>query len=142
MIIKINSKMKKRHGEGFIPFLLWMTALIIFLAAISPKFGDLFESTRRTATIQDMKTLAEQCALYTVRAADGKPPANLGNLVTGLTAAQTVDGIAYGNFLATGKYTSDPASFVDRWDNPYQYDPDARTITSTMNGGTAHTEYF
>ena len=70
-------------------------------------------------------------------AVSGNPPADLGALVTGLTAVQSNDGVAKTSFVAKSTWTTTATSFVDPWGNAYTYVPATHTISSTNNGGTA-----
>ena len=75
--------------------------------------------------------------MYAAARSDGAFPTNLGALVTGLTAAQTVDGLPRAAFIRKTGWTSDATSCVDAWGVAYVYSAATRTITSTANGGTA-----
>lgn len=142
MLTTIEMKMKNRKGQDILQFSLWAAAVIIFLALAIPRYSDWQEGNRRKATMKEMRTIADQCALYMATSSTGQPPANLGDLVTGLTAANSNDGVAHGNFLASNKFTNDPNSFVDGWGNVYTYDSANHTLESTMNGGTAYQVNF
>lgn len=142
MLLAIETKMKKRKGIGAVEIIFVVAVIVILAAMLIPKFMDFQESSRRAVTMQELKTLSENCALYAALSKDGKPPANLGALVTGLTATQSSDGQVYGSFIVKKGYTSTASSFVDPWGNAYVYDGTNRTISSTANGGTAISQAF
>lgn len=142
MLLAIETKMKKRKGVLSVEFVFIVAAIVILAAILIPKYMDFQESTRRAVAAQELKTLAESCVFYAALSKDGQPPANLGALVTGLTAAQSNDGQAYGSFIVKKGYTSTASSFVDPWGNAYTYDATNRTISSTANGGTAISQNF
>lgn len=142
MLRSISAKMKKRKGLSLLELGIWALAVAVFMGIAMPRLGDYLEGKKRNAADQETRILAEQCALYTSHAANGQPPASLGALAVGISAAQSVDGEAHNDYLAKLSFTSDPNSFVDPWRNPYQYDPSNRIITSTANGGTPITHTF
>jgi type II secretory pathway pseudopilin PulG len=142
MLREINVKMKKRKGYDLVQLAVWTACIIVLLSVLGPKYLEYQEKNRRTATAQEVKVLAEQCALYTADSLSGLPPTTLGDLVTGLSATQSNDGVVHTNYLSSLKVTSNASTFVDKWKNPYVYDSTARTITSTANGGTPIVEPF
>lgn len=142
MFRTIDKNLKKRKGWDLLSLLIWSACVVVLIAVLTPKFTEYQNNNRRVATAKEMKVLAEQCAIYAARSLDGKPPTTLGSLVTGLSASESNDGIAYGNFLTSTKVTSNASSFIDKWKNAYVYDATARTITSTAGGGTSIVEAF
>jgi type II secretory pathway pseudopilin PulG len=142
MFKNVELKMKKRKGFDLVQLGIWTLAVIILLGVALPRYNDFQERNKRSATRQEARTLAEQCALYAGFAKNSQVPATLGSLVTGLTAAQSNDDLAHANFITKPTFTNDPSSFVDAWGNTYQYNSASRTITSTANGGTPIVESF
>jgi type II secretory pathway pseudopilin PulG len=138
--------MKKRKGMDLVQLGIYAICIGILLMVIMPKLTNYVEGKKMDATNQEMRVLAEQCALYSSISAAGNPPSTLGDLVTGLTADQSVDNQNHNDFVAdkglSKTLTSDPTSFVDAWKNQYVYDAAARTITSTFNGKTNKTISF
>ena len=141
MLSKMNGILKKRKGFGLLDLGLYAIALTILVAAGVAAYNEYQEGNKRAVARQELKTIASACSLYMVTARSGNPPAELGDLVTGLTAAQSNDGIAKGRFVAKTTWTN-TASFVDPWGNAYGYNAATQTVTCTNNGGTAFSETF
>lgn len=139
-------KSQKRKGAWDPVSISIGIAVVALLIAIAlPKYQGFVEDGKRSAVEQEVRLLATQCALYAAKAKSSQPPDHLGELVNGLTQEQSNNNRAHGSFLANlsmNKFTNDPASFVDKWGNPYQYDKTARTVSSTMNGDDPFTVDF
>ena len=113
---------------GVIMVIVILTAASIFV------IHEFVESGKRSTTNIDASNLAAACGLYESQSKAGLPPANLGALVTGLTAAQSKDGVAKTKYVSNPEWTSDSATIVDQWNEPFLYDIVARTVTSNNNG--------
>ena len=138
MLQKIRGKsMQKVKGQSTMDLAIYIVIASLILLVGSYAYGAFRDRVARNNTNSELATLAEACIVYQADNVAGTPPANLGALVTGLTAAQSIDGVAKGTYVTKTTWTNDPASFVDGWGNAYQYSTAARTITSTNNGNTA-----
>lgn len=133
---------KDQGGWTLIELSVIISVMGILLAVGLFAWGPVNERARRMLTVYDMDTLTKACAAYTADNIAGQPPANLGELVTGLTSAQTIDGIARPSYVTSQKWTNNAASYTDGWNNAFVYDNVAKTITSTNNGGTPITKGF
>lgn len=145
MLQTIRLKMKKRKGFSILELTIYTMGVILFMWLATSKLKDVYEGFKRDATQQEIHSLAEACQRYETHSVTSLPPASLGDLVTGLTAAQSNDFQAHVDDLIKHPkrtYTSDSSSFVDKWGNQYQYSRSDRTITSTGNGGDPISEKF
>lgn len=136
-------RMRKRKGFSLLELTIYAMAVIVLMLVAVPKLKTVYEGFKRDAVQQEIHSLAEACQRYETYAVTSLPPASLGDLVTGLSAAQSNDGQAHVDDLIKNpkKTYTNAASFVDKWGNAYQYSQSDRTITSTGNG-TAISETF
>ncbi|MDR1701514.1 MAG: type II secretion system GspH family protein [Sporomusaceae bacterium] len=136
-LFKKRLSFKKRKGFTLIELLVVLGALIVISGLATWGIDAVQDASRRAATNQDMAILRDAVQAYQAMSKTGKPPTSLGDLVTGLTAAQSIDGQVHANFVKKAGWTSAASSFIDHWNNAYTYSATARTISSTNNGGTA-----
>lgn len=135
-------KTKKRKGFTLVELGIVVLVIVILVGAAIAANGFIQESARRTTTKQDLKTLQGGVLLYELQSKNGQPPDNLGQLVSGLAANETIDGEIRKDFVVKANWTSDSDSFVDSWGNKFIYDKSNRTITSTNGGKTSLTVPF
>ena len=136
-MFKKRMSFKKRRGFTLIELLVVLGALIVIAGLATWGIDAVQDASRRAATNQDMALLRDAVQAYQAMSKTGKPPTTLGDLVTGLTAAQAIDGQAHADFVKKSGWTSTASSFADHWNNAYVYNATTRTITSTNNGGTS-----
>lgn len=135
MLLKIrNLQLKKRKGFTMLE-LMAVLGILAVLLALAWGFGDGDEYSRDIATKEDMKTIIGGIKLYQSMSVSGSVPANLGELVNGLSADQSKSGRAIPSFVDNQTWTNDSSTFRDHWDETYIYDPSGRTLTSNNNGG-------
>ena len=83
----------------------------------------------------DMDAIASACLTYESLNVNGKLPASLNDLATGLSATQSIDGVAHTAFIQAGKSTTSgkttTVSLKDPWGVEYSYSQGARTIACT-----------
>lgn len=127
-------KAKKFKGITAYELMGVLLVIIILATAAGWMVHEFVESGKRATTHSDAATLAVACGMYESQSKAGTPPADLGALVTGLTAAQSVDGVAKARYVTPSTWTSDPTTIVDQWNEAFVYDAAARTITSNNNG--------
>ena len=132
----------RRKGFSLPELSIVILCMMILSTILYLAYDWIQDSAKRSTTMRDLETLQSACLMYQTAHINGTVPADLGALVTGLTTAQTVDGLARTSFIRKAGWTSDPSTCVDAWGNAYVYDAAARTITSTANGGTAITVNF
>ena len=134
-------RLKKRKGFSLVEatFVMILVLVLSLVYLMSPQIID---TAKRVQTKNDMGTIVSAILIYQANNVSQTVPPTLGNLVTGLTAAQSTNGIAQANFIKKDGVTSDSSTFVDSWGNAYVYNPTSRTLTSTAAGGTAITVNF
>ena len=133
---------RKRKGFSLPELSITILCMMVLATILYLAYDKIQESARRSTTMRDMETLQSAVLMYSTAHISGSLPADLGALVSGLTAAQTVDGIARTAFVRKSGWTSDASTCVDAWGNAYVYNASTRTITSTANGGAAITVSF
>lgn len=126
--------LKKRKG-----FTMWELLIVIGMIAVLwafavPNSQGADNASRYSATDNDAKVIRDAVLVYMASSRTGNPPADLGQLVSGLTADQSKNKTATGSLVLKTAWTSDPATFKDAWDNAFVYDSSAGTITSNCNG--------
>lgn len=138
---------RKRKGIGLIELGLYCIALAIIVAAAAFAYTDFQEGSKRSLAKQEVKLLAEACALYTVSIKTSTPPDDLGKLYgttasPAIAAANSNDGFAKVSFVTKSGWNATASSYVDPWGAQYIYDKTARTVSCKMNGNTTYTVSF
>lgn len=135
---------KRKHFKGMTPMELGvvMIAIVLLTAAAVWGFSSLSESSKRAVANQEVAALAKAILLYEGDNKTAALPANLGALVTGLTADQSNDGVIKKAYVSKKGWTADSTTFKDPWGNAYVYSTTNRTITCSNNGGTAIVKQF
>lgn len=137
-----NIKLKKRPGQDLGQLSFYLVCVAIILAAAYLAYPIIMDAINDYVTDRDMDTIANACVLYQSQSSTFSLPANLGQLISGLSAAQSKDGLAHSNYVNKPIWTTDSSTFVDAWGNPFTYNAAARTITSTNNGNTPKVRQF
>lgn len=129
-IVKMRKNVKRR---GFsLPEILVACAIIIALSSAAFFGFNKAQHTRKMAQMQsEMEAIATACLTYEALASSSMPPADLGTLITGLTATDSIDGCSHENLLTWTRSNTSADGLTNPWGNAYTYDADARTITTT-----------
>ncbi len=126
---------RKRKGFAFTSDLaLAMLIGMIILFAVILGWPTIRDQANRYTANNELNTIKTAVTMYMGAAKSAAPPANLAALVTGLTAAQSIDHAAHKNLIDKKGWTTD-STFLDPWGNQYIYDASARTIKSSAGGG-------
>lgn len=128
---------KKRNGFTLVE-LVMVLGVIIALGAIALfSYAQVQHMSRMAQMTSDMEAIANGCLAYQALSVTSTPPDTLADLVTGLTADESLDGIAHTDFVTSTK--APDGNYLDPWGNVYTYDAAARTISCTPNdtSGTA-----
>ena len=143
MFQKLLKNLKeKKKGFSMIELAIYIIIISTLMAVGAFAFVGYQDRAKRSVTMDELNTLSQAILTYTADSKTGSLPANLGALITGLTAAQSIDGVAHGQYVTKTGWTSDSTTFIDGWGNAYTYNSGARTISSTNNGGTAIVKSF
>ena len=132
----IFKKLRLKRRKGFsLPEILVACAIIIALSSAAFFGFNQAQHTRKMAQMNsDMEAIATACLAYEALSMNSTAPATLEALATGLTAENSIDGVAHNNFLTSSKANQgDGASLSvqDPWGNAYVYSQSDRTITCT-----------
>lgn len=128
---------KKRKGFTMVE-LVMVLGVIIALGAIALfSYAQVQHMSRMAQMTSDMEAIANGCLAYQALNITSTPPDTLADLVTGLTANESLDGIAHTDFVTSTK--APDGNYLDPWGNAYTYDSAARSISCTPNDltGTA-----
>ena len=124
-------KLSAKRRKGFSLMEIVMACALIIALSAGAFFGySQAQQTRKMAQMtNDMEALATACVTYESTNINSLPPDALSDLVTGLTAEESVDNTAHDNFVTSKK--AEDGTFLDPWGQEYQYDAAERTITCT-----------
>ncbi len=136
---------RKRKGFTLVELMVAMSIVILLGAAAFFAYGHVQQMRKMAQVTTDMDAIAAACLTYESLNRAGTLPANLAALNTGLTAAQSIDGVKHDNFIQAG--TTRPSgsgstatvSIKDPWNQDYGYSQTERHITCTPKdaSGTA-----
>lgn len=130
MFLAIQKKMKKRRGMSALAEMLMACVLMIIVGlALIYNLREAPHSAKMAKMTSEMDAIAAACLNYESLNINGAVPASLSDLVTGLTAAQSLDGAAHNNFITASRGTT--GSVLDPWGTAYGYSSTNRTITCT-----------
>lgn len=136
--VLMNKGLKKRKGSLLAEIGIYMVIVMVLLMIGYSGFNSIKDTANRTTATNELNTLKTGVQSYVGLSKTSSLPTDLGGLITGLTAAQSIDKAPHVNFVSKdGEWTSTASTFVDPWGVAYDYDAATRTITSTAGGGTA-----
>lgn len=134
---------KKRKGAGLATEIAgYILASSILLAIGVYGIRIIIDGVNSYRAGKELETIAAAAQAFEFSAKSSQPPADLGKLVSGLSASESTTGEAKANFVTKETWTSDASSFLDPWGSAYQYDRTNRTITTLNNGKTARSVSF
>jgi prepilin-type N-terminal cleavage/methylation domain-containing protein len=126
---------KKRKGFTLVELMVAMSIVILLGAASFFAYSHVQQMRKMAQVTTDMDAIATACLTYESLNTEGKPPASLDALATGLDKDHSIDGVAHSSFIQGGKTTSDgkttTASLKDPWGVTYGYSQSERHITCT-----------
>ena len=128
---------RRRKGFTLVELMVAMSIVILLGAAAFFAYGHVQQMRKMAQVTTDMDAISSACLTYESLNKAGTLPATLADLNTGLTAAQSIDGVKHTGFIQAGKTTSSGSgenasvSIKDPWDQAYGYSQAQRTITCT-----------
>lgn len=139
-IRKYNLKPKKRSGWTMMEVMITLIVIIALSAGIFFAYSNV-QKSRKIATMKsDMSSIATACVAYELLNSKGTAPADMNELMTGLPASDSLDGLDK-TFLQNTRSNSNAAStMLDPWGNAYIVDGSSRTITSVADNHNEHPE--
>jgi len=136
-MINFKKGFKKRKGSLLVDVAIAMIVIMILIIGGLVGYQEIKDNANRTAANQELQTLKSAMVSYIGLSKSSSAPSDLGGLITGLTAANSIDNSAHVNFVQKDGWTSSASSFVDPWGNTYTLSTTNRTISSTAGGSTA-----
>lgn len=122
-------KNKRRKGFTLIEIMI-ACAIIIALSVGAFFYYSQTQQSRKMAQMrQDMEAICTASLAYEAMSLDSTPPASVQDLITGLSAAQSIDGVAHKFLTQTQGSTTSTDKILDPWGTEYVYDQSARTVT-------------
>lgn len=124
----LNKHMQNRK-KGF----SFMEILVALVLIVSLSVGAFFmfneaQQTRKMAQMHnDLDAISTGCLTYEALNINSELPESLSDLATGLTAANSIDGLAHTDIVRSTKATD--GNFVDPWGAAYTYSATERTLT-------------
>ena len=126
---------KKRKGFTLVELMVAMSIVILLGAASFFAYSHVQQMRKMAQVTTDMDAIASACLTYESLNVNGKLPASLNDLATGLSATQSIDGVAHTAFIQAGKSTTSgkttTVSLKDPGGVEYSYSQGARTIACT-----------
>lgn len=130
----LRTRNKKEGQKGFTLVELMIALAVVITLSVAAFFGySQVQQMRKIAQMNnDLDAISSGALAYESLSIDSTPPSDIDDLITGLTAAQSIDGTAHSNFITSTKAGSgDTASITDPWGVEYTYSQTARTISCT-----------
>lgn len=136
-----NLKVKKRQGSSPMVELMFYLIIIIFVTSTAFFFySEIQRSSKISVMKSEMSSISTACIAYELLNTKGTPPTDLNELLLGLPASDSLDGLDK-KFLNNPKNNSSLKSgILDPWGNAYIVDGNARTITSVADKNNDHPE--
>ena len=151
MLLSIENKMKaireKRKLKGGIALsdLLFAMIGIMFIMAIAyMKWPQIRDFLRTGSEWMELQALQQAATNYSSLTLDGSGPSGAADLVNGIPADKSVDGIEHKGFMSDKSKRWASGTYTDVWGNDYTFsaaDTDGnRSITSNGPDGQAGTD--
>ena len=139
----LKNKLNNKRRKGFTLIEIMVACAIIIALSVGAFFGySQAQQSRKMAQMrQDMEAICTASLAYEAMSLNSTPPASVQALITGLTAAQSIDGVAHKFLTQTKGSTTSTDKILDPWGTEYGYSQTDRTVTCTPKdaSGTAMT---
>lgn len=134
-VSNLRMKAAEKRRQGFTLIEIMVACAIIIALSVGAFFGySQAQQSRKMAQMrQDMEAICTAALAYEALSINSTPPASIDALMTGLSAANSVDGVAH-QFLTQARGTSSTSatrSILDPWNTAYTYSQTERTVTCT-----------
>lgn len=143
----MNYRMKdipfKFKGEILIPSaMIYVVAFIFLMAAAVLSWGTIRDFFRSGAQRIELSSMASAAGTYSALRTDGAAPTSAADLINGVAAADSIDGMAHTGLMSgdSGRWKS--GTYTDFWGNDFTFTTDgtARKIVSGGPDGTVGTD--
>ena len=128
-----NKFKKSAKRKGFTLMEILVACAIIIALSVGAFFAyQQAQQTRKIAQMnQDMEAITNAALSYEAMSLNSTPPGSIQDLITGLTANESIDGAAH-SFITHGKGSNTSTSdILDPWGLAYVYSQSDRTVTCT-----------
>lgn len=135
-VSNLRMKAAEKRRQGFTLIEIMVACAIIIALSVGAFFGySQAQQSRKMAQMrQDMEAICTAALAYEALSINSTPPASIDALMTGLTAANSVDGVAH-QFLTQARGSSSGSSatksILDPWNAAYTYSQTERTVKCT-----------
>ena len=126
-----NKFKKSAKRKGFTLMEILVACSIIIALSVGAFFAyQQAQQTRKIAQMnQDMEAITNAALSYEAMSLNSTPPGSIQDLITGLTANESVDGAAH-SFITQVKGSNPSTSdILDPWGQEYDYSQSDRTVT-------------
>lgn len=122
---------KKRKGFSFMEILVALIMIVSLSVGAFFTYSDAQHTRKMAQMNNDIDAIITGVLVYEALSMDSTIPATLADLRTGLTAAESVDGLAHSNLVTSTKETG--GVYLDPWGRSYEtcYSAANRTFTIT-----------
>lgn len=127
----LKAKGRRRNGFSMVEIMVGLAIVIALGVGAFFAFNQVQQMRKMAQMNSDLDAIVNGCLAYESMNINSLPPAALSDLVTGLTADESVDGSAHENFVTSIKATD--GAFTDPWGTEYVYSQSERTVSCTPN---------
>lgn len=136
----LTGRSYKMRGEILIPSAVFYVIAVILLAAAAylnwPTIRDFFRSGEERLSLWSIQSAA---SMYSSFRADGSAPTAISNLIDGVSAADSIDGVDHKNLLGnTGRWKS--GQYTDSWGTDYVFATDTDGTHKIISCGPDKTQ--
>lgn len=131
----------KTKRKGFLSAELMIVIVITLILMVGAfiAYNEYKDNANRTVAMQDMQILKQGVISYSGLRSDSALPSDLGDLITGITATNSIDGVQHNSFIQRKGWTT-ASNIKDPWGVAYAYSynttSNTGSISCTHNGTT------
>ena len=126
-----NKFKKSAKRKGFTLMEILVACSIIIALSVGAFFAyQQAQQTRKIAQMnQDMEAITNAALSYEAMSLNSTPPGSIQDLITGLTANESVDGAAHSFITQVKGSNTSTSNILDPWGKEYGYSQSDRTVT-------------